>query len=161
MSVVGYEFLRRSMGLTGFEVSRPAQVRPVTRVMLAEGLLAVPAHVAPEGNEPLDHLLFALKHEGVNLQLLAQAMPAIPAEHLLAALQQTPNGQYIRIACFLWEVFTGQRLVDRPGVAVGYADVFDPARYVTGPAQRDARWRVNFNGLGSLRQTSWVGPMRS
>lgn len=115
MSVVGYELLRLSLGLTGFAVSRPAELRPVTRVMPAEGLLAVPAHVAPAGDDPLDHVLFALKHEGVNLQLLAQAMPAIPAERLLAVWRQTPNGQYIRIACLLWEGFTGQRLVDRPG----------------------------------------------
>lgn len=156
MSVVGYAFLHRSLGLTGFAVDRPAEVRPVTRVMPAEGVLAVPAHVAPEGNDPLGHVLFALKHEGVNLQLLAQTMAAIPAERLLAVLQQMPNGQYIRIACFLWESFRGQRLVDRPGVAVGYVDVFDPARYVTGPAQRDGRWRVNFNGLGSLRYCATV-----
>lgn len=156
MSVVGYEFLRQSLGLTGFALTRPAQVRPVTRVMPADGLLAVPAHVAPQADDPLDHVLFALKHEGVNLQLLAQAMPAIPAQRLLAALKQTPNGQYLRIACFLWEHFTGQQLVARPDIAVGYVDVFDAARYVTGPAQRDARWRVNFNGLGSLRYCATV-----
>ena len=151
MTVVGYEFLRRSLRLTGFVVARPAEVRPVTRVMPADGLLAVPAHVAPQGEDSLGHVLFALKHEGVNLQLLAQALPTLPAERLQAALQQTPNGQYIRIACFLWEGYTGQRLGERPEIAVGYVDVFDPAQYVTGPAQRDARWRVNFNGLGSLR----------
>ena len=74
MGVVGYEFLHQSLGLKGFAVNRPAQIRPVTRVMTADGLLAVPAHVAPTGTDPLDHVLFALKHEGVNLQLLAQAM---------------------------------------------------------------------------------------
>ena len=151
MTVVGYEFLRRSLRLTGFVEARPAEVRPVTRVMPADGLLAVPAHVAPQGEDSLGHVLFALKHEGVNLQLLAQALPTLPAERLQAALHQTPNGQYIRIACFLWEGYTGQRLGERPEIAVGYVDVFDPAQYVTGPAQRDARWRVNFNGLGSLR----------
>lgn len=156
MSVVGYEFLRQSLRLTGFALTRPAQVRPVTRVMPADGLLAVPAHVAPQADDALDHVLFALKHEGVNLQLLAQAMPAIPAQRLLAALKQTPNGQYLRIACFLWEHFTGQQLAERPDIAVGYVDVFDAARYVTGPAQRDARWRVNFNGLGSMRYCATV-----
>ena len=119
--------------------------------MAADGLLAVPAHVAPTGIDPLDHVLFALKHEGVNIQLLVQAMPALSAERLLAVLRQTPNGQYIRIACYLWESYTGHQLAGRPEIAAGYVDVFDPTRYVTGPAQRDTRWRVNFNGLGSLR----------
>ena len=74
MNTVGYEFLRRTLGLTGFEVPRPAAIRPVTRVMPTDGLLAVPAPVAPAGDDSLDHLLFALKHEGVNLQLLIQAI---------------------------------------------------------------------------------------
>ena len=151
MSAVGYEFLRESLALTGFAPGRPAEVRPVTRIMPADGLLAVPAHVAPQGDDSLEHVLFALKHEGVNLQLLAQTLPTIPAERLLAMLSETPNGRYLRIACFLWEAFTGQRLEKQAEISVGYVDVFDPARYVTGPAQRDARWRVNFNGLGSLR----------
>ena len=66
MGTVGYEFLRRSLGLTGFDVPRPAAVRPVARVMPTDGLVAVPAHVAPHGDDALDHILFALKHEGVN-----------------------------------------------------------------------------------------------
>ena len=155
MSLVGYAFLHQFLALTGFAVSRAAQVRPVTRVMPADGLLAVPAHVAPQGGDPLDHVLFALKHEGVNLQLLVQALSAIPAQRLLSVLRQTPNGQYIRIACYLWEAYTGQLLAERPEITAGYVDVFDPARYITGPAQRDARWRVNFKlGKGLLLPVS-------
>ena len=149
MSSVGYEFLRQTLSLSGFEVSRPAAIRPVTRVMQTEGLLAVPAHVAPDGDDALDHLLFALKHEGVNLQLLVQAIKTIQPARLLAEIERTPNGQYIRIACCLWENFSGLHLGVRPEITVGYVDLFDPARYLTGPARRDSRWRVNFNGLGS------------
>lgn len=156
MSYVGYERLRRELALTAFEVPSPAQVRPVTRVLPGAGLLAVPAHVAPPGREPLDHVLFALKHEGVNLQVLAQALPRVVPAHLGDALQQTPNGRYIRVACFLWEGFTGRRLPIEPRVSGRYVDVFDPDRYVTGPARRDPRWRVSFNGLGSLRYCATV-----
>ena len=156
MSYVGYEWLRRELRLTAFELRSSAQVRPVTRVMPGDGLLAVPAHVAPLDGDPLDHLLFALKHEGVNLQVLAQALPTIPAERLARALEQTPNGQYIRIACFLWEAFMRQRLPLEPRIAGRYVNLFDAARYVTGPPQRDARWRVSFNGLGSLRWCATV-----
>src|SRR5262245_5742237 len=107
MSAVGYEFLRGSLGLSAFAPEVPAEVRPVTKVMPANGLLAIPAHVAPGSDDTLDHVLFALKHEGVNLQILAQALRRIPADRMLAALSQTPNGQYIRIAAFLWEHFNG------------------------------------------------------
>ena len=93
MSYVGYEWLRQRLSLSAFEMDRPARVRPVTRVMPAEGLLAVPAHVAPEQEDILEQVLFALKHEGVNLQILAQAMPHVPVEALRTALGQTPNGR--------------------------------------------------------------------
>ena len=156
MSYVGYEWLRQRLSLSAFEMDRPARVRPVTRVMPAEGLLAVPAHVAPGQEDILEQVLFALKHEGVNLQILAQAMPHVPVKALRTALGQTPNGRYIRVLAHLWEVFMGQRLVEHPQVAGGYVDVFDPERYVTGPAQRDARWRVNFNGLGTVRYCATV-----
>ena len=136
MTVLGYEWLRQQLALSAFEVEQPARVRPVTRVMPAPGLLAVPAQVAPLPGDVLAHVLFALKHEGTNLQVLAQAMPHVPVDALQAALRQTPNGRYVRVLAYLWEAFMGQRLADQPEVAGRYVDVFDPAHYVTGPAQR-------------------------
>ena len=29
-------------------------------------------------------------------------------------------------------------------------NLFDPKKYITGPSKRNAKWRVNFNGLGSM-----------
>lgn len=156
MDCIGYEWLRRSLDLTAFEVRHPARVRPVTRVLPGDGLLAVPAHVAPQGDDPFDHVLFALKHEGVDLQVLAQALPRVADERLAEVLAQTPNGQYIRVACFLWERFTGRMLPSTARIGGRYVEVFDPERYVTGPARRDPRWRVSFNGLGTLHYCATV-----
>lgn len=156
MAVVGYEFLRRADGLSAFPLKRQAEVRPVTRVLVEHGFIAVPASVAPRTEDRLEHLLFALKHEGVNLQVLAQALPLIPAQRVLRAVCDTPNGQYVRVAAYLWEHFTGQRLAGHPETTAAYVDVFDPARYVTGLARRDPRWRVNFNGLGTLAYCATV-----
>lgn len=150
MPAVGYEFLRSSLGLTAFQPRRPAMVSPVTRVTADDHVLRVPAHVAPRSDAPLDHVLFALKHEEVNLAILAQALPRIAASELLAALAQTPMGAYIRTACWLWEHFTGQQLQGLPAVGGVVAQLFDPRRYVTGPSVRNSRWRTAFNGLGSL-----------
>ena len=156
MSVLGYEFLRQQLALSAFPPERPAWLRPVTRVLPGETEIAVPRQVAPGTDDPLAHLLFALKHEGTHLQVLAQALPRIPGAALLHALRQSPNGSYIRIACSLWEQFTGERLTDLPEIGGPTADVFDAERYLTGPARRDARWRVAFNGLGSLRYCATV-----
>lgn len=144
-------FVREVLQLPVFAPARPATVRPVTRLERGADALAVPAHVAPSTDDPLAHLLFAIKHEGVDLQILAKALPCLSPEVLHAELRSAPNGQYIRIACHLWELFTGVLLGERPEITARYVDLFDPTRYVTGPSRRDARWRVNFNGLGSPR----------
>ncbi|WP_028312311.1 Fic family protein [Derxia gummosa] len=148
--VVGYEFLRTSLALPVPPIVRPARVQPVTRISPgADGCLAIPPRAAPTGAAPLDHVLFAIRHEGIDLLLLSQALKRIPEADMLAAVAAAPNGQFVRKAGFLWEHFNGRELA---GVAPGGQTVplFDPARYFTVPGPRNARWRVNFNGLGSL-----------
>ena len=157
MRPVGYEYLRTHLALNAFPLRRPALVKPVTRVEQTPTFLAIPASVAPKAEaNPLDHVLFALKHEGVNLQVLAEALPRILASDMLAAIQATPNGSYVRTACYLWEFFADTTLDGIPEIGGSVTPLFDPQRYVTGPARRSPRWRVDFNGLGSLRYCATV-----
>ena len=66
MRPVGYKFLIDSMGLGGVLPPRAsAVVAPVTRVQRAgnDGRdILVPAGVAPATDNPVEHVLFALKH---------------------------------------------------------------------------------------------------
>lgn len=156
MTSVGYEFLRASLGLSAFQPSCPAVIRPVTRLQVVGNTLSVPRHVAPTNDQPLAHVLFALKHEGTNLQILAEALPRISAGEMLSELAKAPNGGYIRLACFLWEQFTNQELELPAPVGGNYHLVFDPERYVTGPPVRHAKWRVAFNGLGTMQYCATV-----
>lgn len=156
MTILGYEFLRQSLGLSAFAPERPALIKPVTRIELSDTFLAVPPHVAPASAEPLAHVLFALKHEGTNLQILAEALTKINPASMLAELHKAPNGVYIRLACYLWEQFNSQQLSGLPGIGGPTHNVFDPARYLTGPVHRDSRWRIAFNGLGSIRYCATV-----
>lgn len=150
MNSVGYDFLRRKLRLSVFPLLHPARVAPVQRILsMPNDGLHVPRTVAPASEAPIEHLLFALKHEGINLQVLAQAMPHIEAADVLARLRDAPSSLYARQACFLWEWFTGRELTDLPAVAGAYGDLFDSEDYLTGPASRIAKWRINFNGLGS------------
>ncbi|MGV8918062.1 MAG: hypothetical protein ACOH2R_09750 [Pseudomonas sp.] len=57
--------------------SKTARIRSVTRVKMTNGVLSVTPSVAPAKEDYLAHILFALKHEGVNLTILAQALPRI------------------------------------------------------------------------------------
>lgn len=150
MGTVGYQFLRESLGLNTLAPERPAIVKPVTRVEPTDGFLAIPRNVAPESGDPIEHILFALKHEGVDLQILAEALPKVEPSVLLSEARRLPSGTYIRMTCHLWEQFTGKQLTELPEIAGPTVEVFDARRYVTGPPRRDARWRVAFNGLGTV-----------
>ncbi len=62
------------------------------------------------GEEDCAHLEFALKYEGLHLQLLRALLPRIPAEELVAYIQSKPTSAYARRIWFLYEEFSGQRL---------------------------------------------------
>ena len=150
MSEIGYSKLKTQLNLSAFDPLMPARLAPVTSITATPDALLIPAKVAPKDEFPLSHLLFALKHEGINLQLLSQALRKIPAKDMLAAITESPTGAYIRISCFLWEAFNKQELKGAPTVTGVAANLFDPKKYITGPSIRNAKWRVDFNGLGSL-----------
>lgn len=150
MGSVGYAHLKSSLKLTSFDVARPARVSPVTRLTQTDEALLVPSQVAPDNDTPLAHALFALKHEGVCLQTLTQTMRHIPDFELIQALRASPTGGYIRTLGFLWEKANGRTLNNLPEIGGSTVDLFDPARYLTADGVRDARWRVNFNGIGCI-----------
>lgn len=150
MSLLGYAYLHAHLKLTAFEPATHAKLGAVTRVTATANGLLVPALVAGKTQTLLDHLLFALKYEGVNLQVLAQALPKLPAHEMVAGIHVAPSGVYIRVACFLWEFFNGTELPGLPDISGPTVDVFDASRYITTKGTRNAKWRVNFNGLGSL-----------
>ncbi|WP_409286837.1 Fic family protein [Pseudomonas guariconensis] len=156
MRSAGYAHLRDVLGINAVTLNRPAIVQPVTRFEVIGRTLAVPQRQAPEENDLLGNVLFALKHEGVNLTILAQALPQIPVEAFIAALEGSPNGVYIRKACFLREGFTGEGIPQPSAVTGGYAPLFDPERYITCPGPRNQKWRVEFNGLGDFTYCATV-----
>ena len=149
MESIGYEYLRAQLALASFPVGHPVRIRPVSRVLDTPDELQVPKLVAPKTDQLLDHLLFALKYEGVNLQILAEALPKIPGGDLIARLRESPTGVYIRKACYLWEWFAAAELTDLPSIAGPYEPLFDPENHVTGELRRNQKWRINFNGIGS------------
>lgn len=97
-----------------------------------------------------DHLEFALKREGLHLELLRSILPQVPAADVAAFVRATPTGATARRLWYLWERFTGETL-DIPDLAVGnYIPLADPGIYFTGQEQRHPRWRIVNNLIGNI-----------
>ena len=146
---LGYDFLRTSLKTGAFELKRPALIKPVTKITEIQGVLAVPSVVAPQSDDPVEHLLFALKHEGIELQASILALKHINEHKIGQAFQNSPSSGYIRQIAYLWELANNKELIGL-GVSTGaYVQLFDTDTFVTGPIMRNSRWRVDFNGLGT------------
>lgn len=148
--MIGYEFLRSKIPLRMPEIGKPARIKPVTRVVEMADLIAIPKAIAPATDAILAHLLFALKHEPMQLALLHEALRLVPARDMADALAQSPAGAYVRRAAYLWEKAHGAELELPAAAAVGnYVDFFPPKTYYTGQTwERHPRYRINFNGIG-------------
>lgn len=146
--VLGYEYLRTVLSLNAESITAPATVKPVTRITRYDNCLAIPASRVPD-DTVLQHILFALKHEGINLNILVQALIFVDEQELCQLLKDTPNSVNGRKIAFLYEHFQ-RRLDIEPQVKAGFVDFFPSEEYVTGTGRRYPRWRVNFNGLGTL-----------
>ncbi len=101
---VGYAYLIECPEVKALTLHSSARIMPVTKRQKIENTLAIPATLKP-ADILLDHVLFALKHEGLNLQVIAQVMPLIKEADILKSYEASPTGKYIRIACLLWVHF--------------------------------------------------------
>jgi hypothetical protein len=151
-TAVGYAWIQDALQAPDFLGAHKARLAAVQSLQwLPEGALLVPPKLAP-GPGWLDHALFAIKHEGVRLDYLTAALRQVGQDAIEAEFLRTPNGAYVRKLCLLWEAAHQRPLqgVEQHPVAAAYVPMFDPAAYLTGASRRNARWRVDFNGLGDL-----------
>lgn len=147
---VGYAYLIECSEVKALTLHSSARIMPVTKKQQIENTLAIPATLKP-ADILLDHVLFALKHEGLNLQVLAQVMPLIKEADILKSYEASPTGKYIRIACLLWEHFSQQTIQRATELKHGkYVPLLDPKDYITGVEKKSTRWRVTINIIGSL-----------
>ena len=146
----GYSFLASQIGRTAFPPRRQAENSPRVKTRVeSDGRILFPASAYPDSEDPLIHVLFALRHEGVNLQILSRVVPEFAESRVRAAVCAKPNSVPVRKLAFLWEFFTG-RSIDGVQVSGRYVPLFDPDLYVTAPGSRNPKWRIEFNGLGSM-----------
>ena len=130
MATIGYAQLISRLSLAVRPLAKPAEISgSVNRRVDSADRVLFPRGVAIE-DTLVGHLEFALRHEGVNLEVIDAVFEHLPPEDLLARLNAAPNGAHIRRASHLWEWLTGRELPAAALPAGGYVDLFPADEYV-------------------------------
>ncbi|MDP8207917.1 MAG: Fic family protein [Candidatus Electryonea clarkiae] len=96
-----------------------------------------------------DHLEFALKYDGVNLEILSALFKTVTETEVLDYIKSKPTGMYARRVWFLYELLTENILPIDDLKKLKYVDVLDPNHYYTiNPTHKIQRYCVNDNLLG-------------
>ena len=97
----------------------------------------------------IDHLVFALRHENIDLLVLKRILEAVPAPELEKFIRSAPVGVYARRVWFLYETLTGKTLDIEESPKATAVDVLDEKVYFTGKAKISRRHKVRDNLLGN------------
>jgi len=104
------------------------------------------------GETLADQLQFALKYEGVNLQVLALLFERTGADEISQWLKSSPSSTYARRAGFLYEWLTGTELEQQTPERSRYIPLLDGDLQFAAPnGHRNKRYRI-VNNLPGCRQ---------
>ncbi len=150
MASIGYAHLIERLGLAVKPLLRPASVsRSVNRKIVEGNKLVFPSGVAID-DTLIGHIEFALRHEGVNLEVIDAAFEHISPGSLIKRFEANPNAEHIRRTCFLWEWLTNKDLSTTAQPTGRYVDMFPDTEYLTAAvSQRMPKFRVRDNALGT------------
>jgi hypothetical protein len=150
MVPVGYAHLVQLLGLQVRPLDRPAAISGAVNKRVDSATQALfPRGVAVD-DSIAGHLEFALRHEGVNLEIIDAVFEHLAPADLIKRLTATPTGAHIRRACFLWEWMTSQSLPVNGLSTGGYVDLFPSDDYVVADKPvNNPKFRVRDNALGS------------
>ena len=148
----GYAYLLDMLGLAGMPhwhasyVSISGTHKSKTQNGAIEDIF--PTRYWP-GEKVSDHLVFALKYDGVNLSLLAQIFKQIPQEDITDYIRSKPTGKYARRIWFFYEFLMDQQLPIRDIASGNYVDALEAHEYYTvRNGEKSSRHRIVNNLLG-------------
>lgn len=151
---VGYTWLIKEFSLTTFPLSHESYIGARARLDAAKPGV-VHEIFQPNywpGDDPFEHLVFALKYDDFNLDVLDQSLTKLGADRVLAHVERQPNGKYARQLGYLYELLAGEQLALKVAIGGAYVDLLDPNKYlVAATPDKNTRWHVNDNLLGSAR----------
>lgn len=103
------------------------------------------------GDRVVDHVQFAIKHEGLNLRLLKQVFTIHDQNEFAQYINQFPTGKYARQIGFLYEFLVGEEMQGINTLGGNYVHIVDPDSYVVPEGVTNTRWRVYDNLPGGPR----------
>jgi hypothetical protein len=151
---VGYTWLIKEFGLTTFPLSHESYIGARARSDATKPGVVQEIFLQNywPGDDPFDHLVFALKYDDFNLDVLGQSLARLGAARVLDYVERQPNGKYARQIGYLYELMTGEQLDLTAAIGGAYVDLLDSAYYlVAATPERNTRWHINNNLLGSAR----------
>jgi hypothetical protein len=150
MAFIGYAHLIERLSLQVRSLETPALVSgSVNRRVDMHHQVLFPRGVAID-DSLVGHLEFALRHEGVNLEVIDAVCEHIEPGDLVQRLNASPNGAHIRRACFLWEWLTDKNLPIEVTPIGKYVDLFPTDEYVVSEnPKNNQKFRVRNNALGT------------
>lgn len=153
LASVGYTWLAEHFEVNAIPhfvesfIAQPGQRR--TEIIKGR-LREIHPHTALRPETVFDHLDFALKREGLHLELLRHILPRLSPQEVAAHVEATPTGANARRLWFLYEQFSGEKLPLLDMESGNYIDLADARIYYCGPVEKLARWRLNRNILHSI-----------
>ena len=100
------------------------------------------------GDVQLNHLEFALKYDGINLEILSGVFGKVNTKELISWINAKPQGQYTRRIWYLYEWITGKQLQIDDLTRGNYIDLLNEDEYYTAQSQMIQRQRIRDNLLG-------------
>lgn len=144
MQLAGYSALIRMLDL---DVPLPHYLAAISQQhrRYTEGKWIVYTKRHKPNDTLLAHLTFALKYEGVDLNILKLLFKVIKVEEIISIIKNEPTGSYTKRIWFLYEWLLDTKLPVDDANTGNYVDVIDTKLQYGGPSEFSKRHRVRNN----------------
>jgi hypothetical protein len=153
MGKIGFTWLQEKLNIQGFTLTHESYIGPRDKSELGTtGSVVQTFNPKYKVNTetPLAHLEFGLRYDDLNLAFIKEVLNAITYPVIVDYINTNPNRKYPRIIGYLYE-FTGGKLIDVKVTKTNYEDLLDSSKYITGDINKNSKWKVNDNLLGTAK----------
>jgi len=169
---VGYAYLIAREGLAALPLDQTAiidtAVKGRTRVNRGDQVVLQFESKYRPAPTLRTHVQFALRYEGINLQVLALLFAAVGGKEVDAWLADQPESAYARCTAFLYEWLTGNTLTASANAKTAFVPVLNPKlQFEFAHGTRNAKFRVIDNLPGTpnfcplVRKTPFLEEMQA